>query len=90
MSVYAYKMFICMRVSLYVVACLDLTGRACCLPIFQKPWTGMKSTSMFKRPKANVLLTVVTSSPAGSDLSSRNVASFPVDAVSIDLNAPSV
>ncbi|KAK7090440.1 renin receptor-like [Littorina saxatilis] len=42
-------------------------------------WSGLKSGSMFKRPKANVLLTVVTSEGSSQDIQPKNMAKFPVD-----------
>ena len=50
---------------------------------FQKlTWSGLKSGSMFKRPKANVLLTVVTAKSSIDHIKPQSKASFPVEAVS--------
>ncbi|XP_076454294.1 renin receptor-like [Babylonia areolata] len=43
-------------------------------------WTGLKSGSLFKRPKANVLLTVVTAQSSDLDVTPQHLAAFPVDA----------
>ncbi|KAK7467767.1 hypothetical protein BaRGS_00037004 [Batillaria attramentaria] len=44
-------------------------------------WSGLQSGSLFKRPKANVLLTVVTAQSSDlNDVKPQSVASFPVDA----------
>ncbi|PVD18381.1 hypothetical protein C0Q70_20930 [Pomacea canaliculata] len=45
------------------------------------PWSGVQSGSLFKRPKASVLLTVVTTQTSGeNDISPQGMASFPVEA----------
>lgn len=47
----------------------------------------MQSGSLFKRPKASVLLTVVTTQTSGeNDISPQGMASFPVEAVSTVLS----
>ncbi|KAL8616230.1 hypothetical protein ACOMHN_058347 [Nucella lapillus] len=43
-------------------------------------WTGLKSGSLFKRPKANVLLTVVTVKSSDQEVKPQHKAAFPVDA----------
>jgi len=46
----------------------------------ESKWTGLSSGSLFKRPKANVLLTVVTAQSSTKDVKPQQLASFPVDA----------
>ena len=51
-------------------------------PLQKSSWSGMMCGSMFKRPKANVLLTVVTPKSSVNHIKPESKASFPVDAVS--------
>ena len=61
---------------------INITLLSHLFPAQKSSWSGMMCGSMFKRPKANVLLTVVTPKSSVNHIKPESKASFPVDAVS--------